>query len=112
MQSKLDQCENDNQDAIITKNELDSCHGELTDEQNSKQQIYEELQSAKRNITTLEDDKKVLQNQRNSEKAESDRLRDRITNFETENHGLNISNQNLQNSLDSCQENGKKTFHS
>ena len=86
MQSKLDQCESDNQYAIITKNELESCRGELTDEQNSKQQIYQELQSAKRNIKTLED---------------------RIGKLENENQDLSNENQNLQNSLDLCQETGK-----
>ena len=103
MQSKLDQCESGNQDAIITHNELDSCRGELTDEKNSKQRIYQDLQSSKRNIETLEDDKKVLQNQLNSEKVESDRLRDRIRKLENENQRLNSANQNLPNSPDLCQ---------
>ena len=101
MQSKLVQCESGNQGAIIIKNELDSCRGDLTDEQNSKQQIYQDLlsakqnvksledennklnkslQSANRNIETLKDEKKVLQTQLISEKTESDRLTDSLRN--------------------------------
>ena len=131
MQSKLDQCESGNQDAIMTQNELVSCRDELTNEHNLKQQIYQKLQSAKqkvkileddnkrhsqslqsaeRNIETLKDDKKVLQNQLNSEKTESERLRDRIRKLENENQGLHKQNQNIQNSIDSCQETGKITF--
>ena len=75
--------------------------GDLTDEQNSKQQIYQDLlsakqnvksledennklnkslQSANRNIETLKDEKKVLQTQLISEKTESDRLTDSLRN--------------------------------
>ena len=132
LQSKLDQCESGNQDAIITKNELDLCRGELTDEQNSKQQINQDLQSAKeniktlkdqnkklnqslqsakRNIETLKDDKKELQNQMVSEKAESKRLLDKTRKLENEKQRLNNRNRNLENSLDSCQETVKIFVH-
>ena len=102
LQSKLDQCESDNQDAIITKHELDLCRRELTDEQNSKQQIYQDLQRAKKNIKTFQKDKKILQNQLksskeiiDSEQAESKRLRDRTRKLEKEIQSL--KNQNLLN---------------
>ena len=107
IQSKLVKCESGYQGVIIAKNELDSCRGELTDEQNSKQQVYQDLQSAKRNIKTLEGDKKVLQNQLNSEKAESDRLRDQIRKLENDNQGLNNQNRNLYQSLQSARSNIK-----
>ena len=128
MQSKLDHCETDNQEKVIIKKELDSCRDELTDEQNSKQQIYQDLQGAKqnikaledenkrynrsmrsanRNIETLKDEKKVLQNQLNSEKAENDNLRNQIRQLKKEKSievgKLSNQNQDLQNSLDSCQ---------
>ena len=98
MQSELDHCNTDNQGKVIIKKELDLCQDELADEQNSKQQIFQNLQSAKQNIKTLEDenkrhnqslqsanrnietlkgDKKVLQNQLNSEKQ-------KVTDFEIE----------------------------
>ena len=119
LQSKLDQCESDNQDAIITKHELDLCRGELTDEQNSKQQIYQDLQRAKKNIKTFQDDKKILQNQLkssneiiDSEQAESKRLRDQTRKLEEEIQSLKNQNRNLQNSLDSSQETGKTFSHS
>ena len=79
MQDKIKLLKEENDSMQST---LNSCRGELTDEQNSRQQIYQDLQSAKRNIKTLEDDKKVLQNQLNSEKAENDSLRDQIRKLE------------------------------
>ena len=112
MQSKLDQYESGNQDAIITKNKLDSCRDELTKEQNSKQQISQDLQRAKQEIKTLEDEikrhersmrsanrdietlkdelnseifeKKLLQNELNSEKARNDNLRNQIRQLKNE----------------------------
>ena len=86
IQSKLDQCESGNQDAIIMKNELDACredldvcrevveHGNLNlkpicDFQNVKilenenKMLKQSLLSAKINIEALMDEKKVSQNQ-------------------------------------------------
>ena len=128
MQSKLNHCETDNQGKVILEKELNSCRDELTDEHNAKQQIYQDLQSAKQNIKTLEeenkrhnrsmrsanrnietlkDEKKVLQNQLNSEKAENDNLRNQIRQLKNEKsievRNLNNQNQKLQNSLESCQ---------
>ena len=128
MQSKLNHCETDNQGKVILEKELNSCRDELTDEHNAKQQIYQDLQGAKqnikaledenkrynrsmrsanRNIETLKDEKKVLQNQLNSEKAENDNLRNQIRQLKKEKSievgKLSNQNQDLQNSLDSCQ---------
>ena len=99
MQSKLNQCDSGYQDAIITKNELDSCRGELTDEQNSKQQIYQDLQNAKRNIKTLRDDKNVLQNKLNLEKTENDNLRHQFTTVEKSEKKLNKRLKSAQQSI-------------
>ena len=127
MQSKLNHCETDNQGKVILEKELNSCRDELTDEHNAKQQIYQDLQSAKQNIKTLEeenkrhnrsmrsanrnietlkDEKKVLQNQLNSEKGENVDLRNQIRQLKRiiEVRNLNNQNQNLQNSFDSCQD--------
>ena len=118
MQSELDQCKSGNQDSVITRKELDSCRYELTEEQNSKEQLSRNFQSANGNI-------KTLQNQLNSEKAENENLRNRIRQLETENtriqsgssrnqremsnkvRSLTNENQNLQSSLDLCQLNQK-----
>ena len=62
MQTKLDHCETDNQGKVILEKELDSCRNELTEEQNLKEQLSRNLQSAKGNI-------KTLQNQLKSEKS-------------------------------------------
>ena len=117
----MDQCQSGNQDAFITRKELDSCRDELTDEQDSKQQIYQNLQNAKQNIKTLEDEnkrhssnietlkdeQKILQNQLNLEKAENDNLGHQIRQLKNEKsievRNLNNQNQKLQNSLESCQ---------
>ena len=121
IQLKLDQCKSESQDAVKSKKELDSCRDELTDERNSKEQIYQDFQSSKQNIKTLEDEnkrhnrsmrsanrnietlkdeKKVLQNQLNSEKAENDNLRNQIRQLKNERNNeernLNNQNQNLQ----------------
>ena len=60
MQSKLDQCQSGNQDTVIIRKELDLCRDELTDEQNSKEKLSQNLSSAQRNIKTLEDDNRKL----------------------------------------------------
>ena len=104
MQSKLNQCDSGYQDAIITKNELDSCRGELTDEQNSKQQIYQDLQNAKRNIKTLRDDKNVLQNKLNLEKTENDNLRHQFTAVQKSEKKLSKRLKNAQQSIDTLKD--------
>ena len=78
MQSELDQCQSGNQDAVITRKELDLCRDEFVKEQNSKEQLSRNLQSANGKI-------KALQNELNSEKAENVNLRNRIQKLEHEN---------------------------
>ena len=77
IQSELAQCKSGNQDAVLTRKELDLCHNELTEEQNSKEQLSRNFQSANGNI-------KTLQNQLKSEKAENENLRNRIQQLESE----------------------------
>ena len=50
MQSKLDQCKSGDQNAVITRKELDSCLDELDDEHNSKEQLSQKIRSAEGNI--------------------------------------------------------------
>ena len=121
----MDQCKNGKPGAVITEKEFDLCRDELTDEQDSKKQLFQNLKIAKRNIKTLEDEKEVLQNQLNSEKAGTENLRNRIRQLENEKtriqsesarnqresadkvHRLTNESQNLQSSLDFCQGNQK-----
>ena len=128
MQSELDQCQSGYQEAVIIRKELDLCLDELTDEQNSKEQLFQNLRNAQGNITTLKDDKEKLQGQLNSEKAENENLRNRIQQLENENprfrsessqnqlemsdkvRGLTNENENLQSSLDMCQKNLIKKY--
>ena len=118
LQSKLDQCNSGNQDAVITRKELDLCRDKLTEEQNSKEQLFLNLINAKGNTKTLEDENEVLQIQLNSEKVENENLRNRIRQLENENiriqsessqnqremankvRGLTNENQSLRSSLD------------
>ena len=110
----LDQCQSSNQEAVITRKELDLCRNELTAEQNSNDQLSRNLRNKEGNI-------KTLKNQLNSEKAENENLRNRIRQLENENAriqsessrnqremsnkvgDLTIKNQDLQRSLDMCQ---------
>ena len=121
MQSKLDQCNSGNQDAVIIRKELDSCRYELTEEHNSKEQLSLNLINAKGNTKTLEDENEVLQIQLNSEKEENENLRNRIRQLKNENiriqselsqnqremankvRDLTNENQGLRNSLDTDQ---------
>ena len=124
MQSKLDQCKSGDQNAVITRKELDSCLDELDDEHNSKEQLSQKIRSAEGNIKTLKDEKEGLQNQLNSEKSQNENLRDRIrqleiektkilSEFENQRETVNKQqiltneNQNLQRSLETCRENQK-----
>ena len=127
MQSELDQCQSGYQEAVIIRKELDLCRDELTNEQNSKEQLFQNLRNAQGNITTLKDDKEKLQVQLNSEKAENVNLRNRIQQLENEKariqsessqNQLEISdkvrdltkeNQDLQSSLDMCHPLAAKT---
>ena len=76
MQSELDHCETDNQGKVIIKKELDLCRGELTDEQNSKQQINQDLQNEKQNVKTLEDENKKLKQSLQSAERRIETLKD------------------------------------
>ena len=88
MQSKLDQCESGNQEAVIAKKELDSCRRELSAVQTSERKLSHDLRTAKKNYRTLKDKKEVLYNQLNLEKTESENLRNRIRQLEIENDEL------------------------
>ena len=73
LQSQLSGCNSDNQDSVIIEKELDLCREELTAEQNSKdklklnitmlevrnRKLAQSLNSAKRDITALEDENQV-----------------------------------------------------
>ena len=81
--------------------------------EDSSRRLHGLYDKSRENIQTLEGDKKVLQNQLNSEKAESDRLRDRIRKLENGNQGLNNQNQNfqsMQSKLNQCQSDNVKVM--
>jgi len=81
MQSELDQCQSGNQDAVIIKKELDLCRDELTEEQDSKELLSQNLRSAQRNIKTLEDDNQKLDQSLLSAKQNITILKDENQNF-------------------------------
>ena len=85
LQSQLSGCQSNNQDSNITGKELDLCREELTDEQNSKDEL-------KQNITMLEGRNRKLDQSLKSAKRN-------ITALEDENQELRDHNQNLENQI-------------
>ena len=71
LQSTLDQCQSDYQDAVISRKELELCRDELIDEQNAKEALN-------KNFEIMESENTELRNKLTSEKAENENLRNRI----------------------------------
>ena len=96
--------------------ELDLCREELVNEQNRTEKLNQNLLNAKRNIKTLKEKNERLQ--MTSENGKNENLRKRIRQLEREKtelvskvRDLTFENQNLQNSLDTCNDqngDGKK----
>ena len=110
LQSTLDQCQSDYQDAVISRKELELCRDELIDEQNAKEALN-------KNLEIMESENTELRNNLTSEKAENENLRNRIRQLEIEKigiqsefrkvpevvneiQGLATENKNLKNDLD------------
>ena len=121
LQSKLDACQSNDQDAVISGKELELCREKLSDEQLSKEQLNQNLRSAQQNLQAAQKENRELKIQSSSEKAEIENLRNKIRQLENEKlrmksessrsqretatkiRGLTYENQNLQKFLDRCE---------
>ena len=114
LQSTLHQCQTGNQNGLISRKELESCRDEVTEEQNAKEVLNQ-------NLKVMEHQNTDLRNQLASEKAENENLRNRIRQLENgmislqsesghrelanKIRDLTKENQNLKDRLDSCESN-------
>ena len=83
-QSKLNQCESANQDGVISRKELEQCREELTNEQNSKDKLNQNLQRTIQSLEAAKDQNDKLKNQLTLEKAENENRLNRIQQLEVE----------------------------
>ena len=81
LKSEMKECQSVNQDAVISRKELDLCRDELSDELNEKNQLNQNLQ-------VLQNENNSLRNQLASKTAENENFKAQLMAKEAENDDL------------------------